>query len=104
MFSQKTHLEKTSITLRMLFDAGLLKVGQEVFSANPEASGVINKDGSLKVFYQGREKNFPFLSGAARYVENRSLNGWIYWFVEEGGQRKSLDSIREQYLKMKDTL
>lgn len=88
----------------MLFDAGHLKVGQEVFSANPEATGIINKDGTLKVFYQDREKNFPFLSGAARYIENRSLNGWIYWFIEVDGQRESLDSIRELYLKSKNSL
>lgn len=94
--------DKTAITLKMLIDANLINPGQELFCPNPNAKGVINKDGSLKLIYEGKEVDFPFLSGAARYVEKRSLNGWIYWYTTTNGESQRLDTFRDQYLKQKE--
>jgi hypothetical protein len=98
MFPPKTNLEKTSISLKMLLEVGLIQPGQEVSCGNQECSGSINSDGSLRIIFKGNEKNFPYLSGAARYVEKRSINGWLYWFVVENGQITTFDDLRQQYL------
>lgn len=95
------NLDKTSITLKMLIDANLISPGQEVVCSRPDVKGTIKEDGSLIVTFEGKERVFPFLSGAARYIEKRSLNGWIYWHITINSQIVKLDAFRDQYLQNK---
>ncbi|SDX36676.1 hypothetical protein SAMN05444410_11451 [Hydrobacter penzbergensis] len=91
-------LKKTSITLKMLIDVGLLHAGQEIFCENPSIKGVINLDGSITVNVDGKDCHFEYLSGAARHIEKRSLNGWLYWHTSIEGEKFCIGSFRDQYL------
>jgi len=94
---------KTNITLKMLIDSGLFIPGQRVFSQDGSVSGFLNTDGSITVHLKDQDKTFEYLSGAARYIEKRSLNGWLYWHVLVDGQKVALDTFRDQYLDQNST-
>ena len=104
MGASSNTFEKTSITLKMLIDVGLLHEGQEIFCENPSVKGVINVDGSITVNIDGKDYHFDYLSGAARYIEKRSLNGWLYWYIALDGGRRSIGSFRDQYLNRSQNL
>ena len=92
------NLHKTNITLKMLIESQILLAGQEIFCSNPSVNGFLNSDGSITVFINGRNKVYDYLSGAARHIEGRSLNGWIYWYVLRDGEKVPLGNFRDQYL------
>jgi hypothetical protein len=93
-------LQKTNVTLSMLIDSGIILPGAELVCPNPKVRGLLNPDGSIQVIIDGKEKTFQFLSGAARYIEKRSLNGWLYWSTMIDGERQNLGDFRDQFLKM----
>lgn len=92
-------IQKTNVTLSMLIDRGIILPGAELVCPNPKVSGTLNLDGSITVTIEGKEKNFQYLSGAARYIEKRSLNGWLYWSTVIDGKKRNLGDFRDQYLK-----
>ena len=100
MLVSHDHLEKTNVTLKMLIESEILSPGLELVCANPNVHGILNSDGSIKIMMDGKEKIFPFLSGAARYIEKRSLNGWIYWQVRNGEGRTDLSAFRDAYIEL----
>lgn len=83
----------------MLIDGGILPVGSELACKNPDVRGILNGDGSLKVFFNGKEKILSFPSGAARFIENRSINGWIYWQVVTKDGNINLSEFRDKYIQ-----
>lgn len=92
--------EVPDITLKMIIDSGLIKPDTKVFaSSNPEISGKINQDGSISLFIDNQQKNFPFPSGAARSIVKISVNGWIFWKIMDSGQLKDLSHFKKEYLK-----
>jgi len=97
----ENELQKTNVTLKMLLDSKILSPGLELTCANPDVNGELNADGSITVFYHSQRKKFDYLSGAARFIEKKSLNGWLYWDVVHDGTRKNLGAFRDQYLKLK---
>lgn len=97
MNKMPTELKKTEITLKMLVESELLSAGEELLCEHPNARGILNSDGSIKVILEGNEKAFQYPSGAARYVENKSLNGWKYWFIRINDEVHFLDSFREKF-------
>lgn len=94
---------KTEVVLKMLVDCGMLSPGAELLSDNPDARAILNSDGSIKVIFEGNEKLFSYPSGAARYVEKKSLNGWAYWFLLCNGEKRYLSSFRDEYYRNKKT-
>lgn len=86
----------TNVSLKELIDSGMIKPGTQIFG-DEGVEGIINIDGSLTVDINGTPKIFPFLSGAARRIEGRSLNGWLYWKTIENGQLVTLKSIRDKF-------
>ena len=92
-----------TITLKMIIDAGILKPNSVVYSSlNKHITGTLNADGSLSILINKEIKTFPFCSGAARAVEDRSLNGWIYWLIEDEDELKPLDYYRTKYKEKKN--
>lgn len=53
------------------------------------------EDGSIFLAFNGKSQSFAFPSGAARAVEDISINGWIYWLINN----KTLSQYREQYIE-----
>lgn len=96
-------IQKTNVTLKMLLNSGILSKGLSLLCNNPDVSGTLNDDASITIQVGGKEKTFEFLSGAARFIEKRSLNGWIYWSVIVDGERRNLSDFRDQYLKVIET-
>lgn len=93
-----------SITLKMIIDSGILKSGIKVYSVtNEKNTGILNADGSITLEIKNEVRNFPFPSGAARAIENRSLNGWIYWTIKESNSYKELSYYRNLYEESKKT-
>lgn len=92
--------EVPDITLKMIIDSGLIKPNTKVFaSSNPEISGIINRDGSISLFVDNQQKNYPFPSGAARSIVSISVNGWIFWKIMDSGQLKELSYFKKEYIK-----
>jgi len=96
-------VEMTSITLKMLIDAGVLIPGQVIhpIKGSRQVEGVLNEDGTISLNIDTRGKRFNSPSGAAKAVENSSINGWIYWGVKEQGNMVEL-SVFRQKLKQTD--
>lgn len=92
-------LQKTNVTLKMLVDSDILSAGTSLTCRNPEAIGKLNDDGSITVWYCSQKKKFDYLSGAARFIEKKSINGWLYWEVIVNGERQNLGDFRDLYLE-----
>ncbi len=85
----------------MLIESEILVPGIVLIRSNPDVRGILNSDGSINVFFKGKEKNFQFLSGAARYLEGKSLNGWRYWQTHTSEGLRALRDYRDQYILLK---
>lgn len=93
-----------SITLKMIIDAGVIKAGVKVYSSlDKNIFGVLNSDGSISIKIKNKNRVFPFPSGAARAIENRSLNGWKYWTIQDSNEYKDLGFYRDIYIKKNDS-
>ncbi|MCD2424384.1 hypothetical protein LQ567_16510 [Niabella pedocola] len=91
--------ERTAVTLKMILEKGILQANLKLTSVlNPEIEGVLNEDGSITVTINGQKRTFLYPSGAARYVEQRSINGWIYWQIELEGMKYTLSYYRDLYI------
>jgi len=89
----------TAITLKMIIESGILKTNLKVVSVNnSNVEGILNADGSITLYFDGLIKNFPYPSGAARYVEKKSINGWLYWYVVIDGDKYNLSFLRDKYI------
>ena len=101
MLVNDDNFQKTNVTLKMLIESKILLPGLELVCPNPKVRGNLNSDGSITVNIEGKEKKFDYLSGAARHIEKRSINGWIYWHVIINGEERNIGSFRDEYLKTK---
>jgi hypothetical protein len=73
----------TEITLKMLFEDGIVKNGTVLYSSsNPIKTAMINSEGCIQLNINGSQKIFPYPSGAARALVNLSVNGWIFWKIK----------------------
>lgn len=98
---EESSILKTNITLKMLIDSGIILPGTELFCANPAVKGILVQNGSIKVYINGKEKVFEYLSGAARHIEKRSINGWVYWQTMTQDGRVALSIFRDKYIALK---
>ncbi|WP_300601966.1 hypothetical protein [Niabella sp.] len=91
--------ERTAVTLKMILEKGILQANVKLTSmSNPEVEGVLNEDGSITVVANGKKKIFSFPSGAARYIERKSINGWIYWQIALKDVKYNLSHYRDLYI------
>ncbi|MDG5800671.1 hypothetical protein QA597_09900 [Marinilabiliaceae bacterium ANBcel2] len=91
--------EKPDIGLKKLIDEGLVKPDTKVYASSDEKiEGHINKDGAIILIIDGKEKSFPYPSGAARAIVNLSVNGWKFWRIRENERFVELSEIKKRYL------
>jgi len=84
----------------MIIDSGILIAGTDVFAINNKKTrGKLNRDGSITVKINGEDIVCPYPSGAARTIEKKSLNGWIYWCILDSGSYNNLTYYRDIYTK-----
>ena len=88
----------TSITIKMLIDSRILKPGQIIYpmKGGGDIEGVLNEDGTIVLSIDSKSKSYGSPSGAAKAVEDRSINGWIYWGVKENGSLVELSAFRNR--------
>lgn len=92
--------EVPDITLKMIIDSGIIKPNTKVYgSKNLDVIGIINEDGSITISIDNQKKTFPFPSGAARYIANLSVNGWLFWKINDSGQYKELSYYKKEFKK-----
>ncbi len=90
-----------TITLEMIIDQGLINPNIPIFGPKSDTpTGILNSDGSVSVTIIGKAKTYPYPSGAARSIEKMSLNGWIYWHVNDNGTYRNLDYYRKKYIEI----
>ena len=83
--------------LEDLIEAGLLISGSSLFKIDTsEELGVVNSEGKIEIQKNGELRTFEYPSGAARWLEGRSINGWIYWGVDVEGELMSLKQLRDK--------
>jgi hypothetical protein len=67
---------RLTLSIKDLMDAGLLKAGQQLrFRRRNDTQAQITSQG--KILFRGVEYKTP--SGAAKAVDDTTLNGWIIW-------------------------
>lgn len=75
-----------------LLEAGLLQPGQKLFlRKSGEIFARVRADGMLE-YNQQRAS----IHALARQLVNGPANGWEIWHYENGGQRRPIDSLRQQ--------
>lgn len=76
-----------------LIEAGLLKIGEPLYSKEGKKQAIICSDSSLKV------KDFRgSIHQAGAFVQGKkACNGWDYWFYREQGELISIDVLRKKY-------
>jgi modification methylase len=77
-----------------LVEAGLLKPGDKLFDKKRQWCATVRADGSL---LSGAD------SGSIHHVGKTlqgapSCNGWTFWHLEQAGEVKPLDALRQLYL------
>lgn len=89
----------SGITLRSLFEAGLLREGWRIRSkvAKWPAEGFVVSNGSLEV--NGQPWSNP--SPLANTITGSSTNGWIFWMVETPAGDVTLSDLRDQFLDLR---
>lgn len=91
-----------TITLEMIINHGLINPDIPIFGPKRDTpTGILNSDGSISVTVYGKAKTYPYPSGAARAIEKTSLNGWLYWHINENGTYRNLDYYRKKYAEIK---
>jgi hypothetical protein len=95
-------ITQPTITLEMIINQGLISPDIPVYGPNSKTStGILNDNGSISVTVLGKAKTYPYPSGAARAIEKISLNGWLYWHVNDNGTYRNLDYFRKKYIESK---
>lgn len=92
------------VSLRDLFEAGLIKDGQKFFREmyNKYFEVAFEAPDRVRRIQDGRVKYYDSLSGAAVDLTGTSINGWIWWRVgDPQGVSQSVDVLRRQYLSGK---
>lgn len=93
------YIEKPDFTLKILIEIGVFKAGSKVVSSvNNSIQGVLNLDGSITVKVNEKLQTFSYPSGAARAFSKISINGWLFWLIEENGELHSLAFYKKRYL------
>jgi hypothetical protein len=87
----------TDITIGDLINNELLEPSTDLYKVKTgEKLGKLNQNGTISVVSNGIEKIAEDPSGAARWIEKISLNGWTYWGVKKGQKIVSLSELREK--------
>jgi len=97
VFSGEVARHQRPVEVVDLISAGLLEPGQMLYprSQNPrDLTATILGDGSLEVDGQ----TFAYPSGAGAHIAGHAINGWWLFLVDPGPARRSLRTIRREYL------
>lgn len=76
-----------------LLEAGLLKVGDTLYSPNKKQKALVCADGSL---ISGEMRGSIHQLGA-RVQNKQTCNGWDFWHYLEKGRLASINTLRERY-------
>lgn len=88
----------TEITLKMLFDSGIIKEGMIFFAVTDEnRTAKINSEGSLEFELNGNNVSFPFPSGAAKALTGLNVNGWKFWKTIVNDETLEISDFRKMY-------
>ena len=89
------------VTLKDLIEGGIIESGAPVFSPVNDIIGHIDDTGSIFITINGKQKNFSSPSGAAKAIEKKSLNGWLYLKLldNESNIIRNLSFFRDKYME-----
>jgi hypothetical protein len=92
----------TEITLKMLLEEGIIKTGTILYSdTNPTKTAKITSEGYIDLNIDGKQKLYPYPSGAARALVNLSVNGWKFWKIKVNNELKEISELRQIYKERK---
>ncbi|AQX21711.1 DNA adenine methylase CcrM [Bartonella sp. CDC_skunk] len=86
----KTKKAEPRIAFSSLLDAGLLYPGSILYDKKKEVSALVRADGTI--MYDGEAGSIHMIGRKAQ--ASQSCNGWTFWYYEENGLLKSIDSLR----------
>ncbi|WP_438721798.1 site-specific DNA-methyltransferase [Bartonella rochalimae] len=86
----KTKKAEPRIAFSSLLDAGLLYPGSILYDKKKEVSALVRADGTI--MYDGEVGSIHMIGRKAQ--ASQSCNGWTFWYYEENGLLKSIDSLR----------
>ena len=100
LFSEKIYVfpsrrDRPKVAFGKLLETNFLQPGQTLyFGVKGEVTGLIRADGAIQC-----DGLVGSIHQVGRKLMNAPCNGWEHWFYEdEQGERKSLDTLREAYL------
>lgn len=92
------HLETHCITLQNLLDAGILKAGIRIYAeTDSNLIATLSHSGNILLDINGSIVEKQSLSGAAKAITGKSINGWLFWKAEEAGRLETLSFFRDKY-------
>ena len=98
-------LELSNITLKMLIDNAIIHSGEVIVCMkNRGISGKILDDGLISLEMENSTVTYLSLSGAAKAVENISINGWTYWGIIKNEEIQDLATYRKRFYDMLQNL
>lgn len=85
------------VTIKEMIDTKTIQPGQEVYAMlrGNVIKGKIIQEGQIKIQSTGQCFDSPSSAGVA--VTNNSVNGWTFWFIQEGGKSRNLDYYRARH-------
>ena len=81
------------IAFGALVEQGLIAVGTELTDVKGRHRAVVRADGSLDA--NGQTGSIHKVGAAVQGLE--ACNGWTFWHLEKGGQRKPIDEVRAAF-------
>lgn len=92
------YLEFPTTSLKMLIDAHILAPGTSLRAESDDSvSALLNADGSISLAIEGNLREYQSPSAAAKALTGKSVNGWVFWKVDESGQINTLAFFRSKY-------
>lgn len=83
------------VTMEEMIAAGYFQAGEKLFLKKGEVYAILTEDAKIKY----KDEIYDLHRGAAviKGVKANRLNGFTVWYVERGGNRVSIDEVREKY-------
>jgi modification methylase len=91
-----TAREAPRVPFNALVERGLVKAGAKLTDAKGRVKATVRADGTLSL-KNGKEASVGSIHRVGALAQGlEACNGWSYWYVEDAGGKRSIDTLRAQ--------
>lgn len=81
------------VSMAQLVQANYIRESQAIYSKNGKHSATVRQDGMVQS--SAGVGSIHKIAAAMKGADN--CNGWMYWYYQDGGERKLIDDLRKRY-------